>query len=247
MKKIIIFSLIFVFASSIGLAVGAQNGAGSPSASPSHSPNQSLNQSPSHSPNSSVSATPKMEQTQNEGEDSMIQSGQGTGQGEQVQNEQQTKNEGEDSELKNQESKGEINKEIHQSTVANFVQNLLDVADREGGIGEQVRTIAQEQNQSASTTIQAMEKVQTRSKVKTFFIGSDYKNLGELRSEMVQTENRLEQLNKLMESTQNAGDKTELQGQVQLLQQEQTKIESFINANESKFSLFGWLVKLFVK
>ena len=147
----------------------------------------------------------------------------------------------------NQKQQGQINAEQHRSTVANFVQNLLQVADREGGIGQQVRVIAQQQNQSASTTIQAMEKIQTRNKVKTFLIGTNYKNLGALRSEMVQTRNRFEQLSKLMENVQNEGDKTELQNQIQTLEQEQTRIESFIKAQEGRFSLFGWFVKLFNK
>jgi uncharacterized protein YpmS len=157
----------------------------------------------------------------------------------------QNSNQGEQVQGQNQKQQGQINAEQHRSAVANFVQSLLEVADREGGIGQQVRVIAQQQNQSASTTIQAMEKVQTRSKIKTFFFGSDYKNLGTLRSEMVQTRNRLEQLNRLMENVQNEGDKTELQNQIQTLEQEQIKIESFIKAEEGKFSLFGWLVKLF--
>jgi len=159
-----------------------------------------------------------------------------------------TEGEGEgDEELPGRNQTGQINAEAHRSTVANFVQGLLIVADREGGIGEQVRVIAQQQNQSASTTIQSMEKVQTRNKIKTFLIGSDYKNLGALRSEMVQTRNRLEQLNRVMENVQNEGDKTELQNQIQTLEQEQTKIENFIKVQEGKFSLFGWLVKMFNK
>jgi len=142
----------------------------------------------------------------------------------------------------------QINAEAHRSEVAKFVKTLLDVADREGnGIGEQVRTIAREQNQSASTTIEAAEKVQARSKIKTFFIGSDYKNLGALRSEMVKTENRVQQLNNLVEKAQSVADKAELQAQIQTLQQEQQKIETFVKANESKFSLFGWVAKLFNK
>jgi len=180
----------------------------------------------------------------------------GTGEGSQNQEQTQTANQGEDSQIQvqtqeqnqeqvyQQQQKGQINAQQHRSTVANFVQSLQGVADREGGIGEQVRTIAQQQNQSEETTIKAMEKVQTRSGVKTFLIGSDYKNLGALRSEMVKTRNRLEQLNKLMENVQNEGDKTELQNQIQTLEQEQTKIESFIKAQEGKFSLFGWLAKL---
>ncbi len=144
--------------------------------------------------------------------------------------------------------KDRVDIEEHRSAVSNFVQGLLFVANRENnGIGQQVRVIAQQQNQAASTTVQAMEKVQERNKVKTFFLGSDYKNLGALRSEMVQTENRLQQLNKLMENVQNEADKTELQNQIQALQQEQQKVEIFVNANENKFSLFGWFTRLFAK
>jgi len=141
--------------------------------------------------------------------------------------------------------KGQLNAEEHRSAVANFVQSLLKAASStEGGIGEQVRVIAQQQNQSATTTIKAMEKVQTRNKIQTFLFGSDYKNLGALRSEMVQTRNRLDQLNRLI---QNATDTAEIQTQIQTLEQEQTKIENFIKAQEGKFSLFGWLLKLFNK
>lgn len=170
------------------------------------------------------------------------QQGGGNGTGNQVQNQDQVQ-QGQGQGQQQQQ----INAQTHRSAVASFVQNLLRVADKETGIGEQVRTIAQQQNQSASTTVQAMEKVQTRGKIKTFFLGSDYKNLGTLRSETVQTRNRLEQLNTLKESVQSEGDKTELQNQIQALEQEQVKIENFIKSQESKFSLFGWLVKMFGK
>ncbi len=142
---------------------------------------------------------------------------------------------------------GEINSEEHRSTVSDFVHGLLEIADKEEGIGQEVRTIAEEQNQSATTTIQAMEEVKSKSKIATFLFGSDYKNLGTLRSEVAQTQNRLEQLNKLSENVKNEADKTQLQNQVQALTQEQTKINNFIQAQESTFSLFGWLVKLFSK
>lgn len=146
---------------------------------------------------------------------------------------------------KNQEQAGDVNGQQHRSAVANFVHSLLEVADREGGIGQQIRVIAQEQNQSGETTVQAMEKVRTRSRVMSFLIGPDYRNLGALRSEMVQTRNRLAQLNRLAENAQNEEDKTELESQIQTLEQEQTRIENFIEEQEGKFSLFGWLLKLF--
>lgn len=187
-------------------------------------------------------------QTANQGEDSQVQA-QNTqqtqnaaGTGEQAQNQNQEQNQ-----EQNKQNQGQINAEQHRSAVSTFVQSLLQVADKEEGIGEQVRAIAQQQNQSADKTVQAMEKVQTRNKIKTFLIGADYKNLGALRSEIAKTQNRLEQLNRLVDSAKNEEDKTELQKQIQTLEQEQQKIESFVKDNESKFSLFGWFVKLFAK
>lgn len=144
-------------------------------------------------------------------------------------------------------NKGQINAETHRSVVANFVQSLLSVADREGGIGEQVRVVAQEQNDSKEITAEAIDKVEKRSRTKTFLLGTDYKNIGALRSEMVKTRNHIEQLTRLVEKAENEQDKTELLAQIQNLELEQTNIEIFIGQNENKFSLFGWVVKLFAK
>lgn len=157
-------------------------------------------------------------------------------------------NENENEDNSTSSEKGQLNAEEHRSAVANFVQNLLKVASStEGGIGQQVRVIAQQQNDSEATTTQAIEKVQSRNKIKTFLFGSDYKNLGALRSEIVTTQNRINQLNRLLPNIQNATDTAEIQNQIQTLEQEQTKINNFIQTQESKFSLFGWLLKLFNK
>lgn len=134
---------------------------------------------------------------------------------------------------------------INAEPVESFVQTLLEVADKQEELGEQIRTIAQEQNESVNMTLQAAEKVQARSKVRTFLFGSDYKNLGVLRHEMVQTQNRLQQLNNLMNNIQGEEDEVILQNQIQTLEQEQVKIEEFIETQENKFSLFGWLKRLF--
>lgn len=149
-----------------------------------------------------------------------------------------------------QTSKGEKGQQAaatHRSVVATFVQNLLTVADREGGIGEQVRVIAQQQNDSKTRVSEKLNAVGGRSKIKTFLIGSDYKNLGALRSEMVKTRNRVDQLKGLVDKTTIEEDKTILQNQITALEQEQTKINDFITQNENKFSLFGWVAKLFNK
>lgn len=145
------------------------------------------------------------------------------------------------------EKKGQFNGESHRSTVATFVQSLLAVADREGGIGQEVKVIAEQQNETKDRAFDLINAVENRNKVKTFFIGTSYKNLGELRSQMVQTRNQIEQLKRLIEKAENDQDKAELQNQIQVLEKEQTSINNFITQNESKFSLFGWAVKLFRK
>lgn len=145
-----------------------------------------------------------------------------------------------------QNNNGKLNGASHRSAVATFVQNLLNVANREqGGIGDQVRAVAQAQNDVVGADATAIDKIQNRNAVKTFFIGTDYKNLGILRSNMVKTRNQIDQLNALLDKTTSADTKATLTAQIQALTLEQQKINDFVNANESKFSLFGWFVKLF--
>lgn len=178
--------------------------------------------------------TQEQNQIKNQGEETQIQT--------QEQNEIQANDKAKD---KTKNNKGQVNAESHRSIVANFVQSLLAVADREGGIGQEVRTIAEQQNGTKDRAADIIYAVENRNKLKTFLIGTSYKNLGELRSQMVQTRNQIDQLKRLADKAENEADKTELQTQIQTLEQEQANIETFITQNENKFSLLGWAVKLF--
>lgn len=220
MKKTFLVAFLLMF----GLVIQAQ--AVSTNANQGNKSGQSGNQ------NGNAIKTQEQNQVMNQGENVQIQT--------QEQNEVKTKD-------KNKENEGQFNAELHRNVVADFVQSLLTVADRENGIGQEVRIIAQQQNETKDRASDLINAVENRNKVKTFFIGTSYKNLGELRSQMVQTRNQIEQLKQLVEKTENEGDKTELQNQIQVLEQEQMNINNFITQNESKFSLFGWAVKLFRK
>ncbi len=135
----------------------------------------------------------------------------------------------------------------NKSTVATFVNSLHMVANREGGIGAEVRKIARSQNDSASSTARAMAHVDNRTSVKTFFAGSDYRNLGVLRSEIASTTNNITRLAALLNRTIDPASRAELTLQLNALQAENMKIEAYIKAHENKFSLFGWFARLFVK
>jgi len=148
----------------------------------------------------------------------------------------------------NANGNGKFTAETHRSAVASFVQSLLSVADsEEEGIGEQVRVIARAQNDSVATTTSAIERVQSRNALKTFLIGSDYKNLGVLKSEISNTEDNLDQLKTLLANTTDATDQAVITDQIQALEKVQTNIKNFVAAKESSFSLFGWFAKLFAE
>ncbi len=137
--------------------------------------------------------------------------------------------------------------EEHRSVVSTFVHSLLEVADREGGIGQQVREVAKSQNDSATTTEEAMEKVEDRNKVVKFFFGDDFKNLGVIRSELATTTNNIDKLNLLLNKTTLEADKTVIKNQISALKDVKDKVSAYVMDHENTFSLFGWFTKLFSK
>lgn len=141
--------------------------------------------------------------------------------------------------------KDELDGETHRSEVASFVKSLLNIADREGGIGEEVRVIAQEQNDSASTSAETITKIKNRNGLKKILFGEDYKSLGQLRSEIVRTQNNIDQLKNLLASATNSTTKADLSAQIKVLEDLRAKEGVFVTAHENTFSLFGWFVKMF--
>ena len=133
--------------------------------------------------------------------------------------------------------------EAHMSAVAKFVQSLLAVADREGGIGVQVRAIAQAQNDTATTTASAITNIEKRGKFRTFLFGADYKSIGQLRSDLSITENNIVQLKSIIDKITSTTDKAELAAQIKVLEDAQVKMNAYIKAHEDIFSLFGWFNK----
>lgn len=92
-----------------------------------------------------------------------------------------------------------------------------------------------------------MDKVEKVSKFRTVFLGTDYKNLGSLRSELVKIPNAIDRITKAMERATDVNVKADLQKQIDALKAIQTKAETFIKDNEGQFSFLGWFVRLFNK
>lgn len=135
--------------------------------------------------------------------------------------------------------------EKHRSDVADIVHSLKALADRDGGIGDEVRKIAQEQASSSEHVAEAMGKVEARSALLSFLFGADFKNLGTLRSELATTENHIKQLTEAKSGAVSADVKAGIDVQISALQKANADASAFVQAHEEVFSIFGWFTRLF--
>jgi hypothetical protein len=149
---------------------------------------------------------------------------------------------------KQEEDNDSVDGEQHKSKVEKVTKELEDVADKTPeDVSTKVKEVAKEQEDAKDKVAKSIDAIKNRSAVKTFLIGTDYKNIGQLRSEMVKTDNQVKQLENVVTKITDPTDKTAIQDQIKVIQAQQQKINDFLKANEDKFSLLGWLVKFFNK
>ena len=133
------------------------------------------------------------------------------------------------------------------SRVANAVQEMLVVADRNGGIGQQVRVIAQQQKEMHETIEQSVQQVKERSKFVRFLIGPRYQQLKNAEDSLQDNRNQYSQKLEDLRMQMNQVDADLMNEQIQKIQQVSEDIGSEIKQARKGFSLFGWVVKMFVK
>ncbi|MFH1280237.1 MAG: hypothetical protein ABII08_01325 [Candidatus Beckwithbacteria bacterium] len=180
--------------------------------------------------------------------------------GAQVQNQNQvkTQNAGEDSQLQvntqEQESQGmpkgesprsETAKE-NMSVVAQKIEELLTTKTTEGGIGEQVKQIAQEQTQAQDQIQTELAKVDSRGGLLKSLIGPNYQALKNMQKQREQNQLRIQQLEQMKNQLINLGEITMVQETIQALTEQDTALQDRIALEEQTGSLLGWLFKLFV-
>ena len=130
------------------------------------------------------------------------------------------------------------------SQVADAVQTMLQIAERNGGIGQQVRVIAQTQNQNQAKLDQNIEKIQSRSGFAKFFIGPNYGEIKDAQKTLEQNKEQIRQLNQIRTQLSNQGDRQQLTEQIRILEQANQDIETSLSNAQKGFSLFGWLNNL---
>lgn len=169
------------------------------------------------------------------------------GENTQIQTQEQNTDQVQDSGKSKNDSKGKSGSEVSEqrrSEVANAVQAMLQIADRDGGIGKQVRVIAQNQNQNQLKLEQDVEKIQSRGNITKFFFGANYGEINDAKKTLEQNKEQIRQLNQARNQLSNQGDQQQLTEQIRVLEQANQDIETLITDAQKGFSLFGWLNKL---
>ena len=109
---------------------------------------------------------------------------------------------------------------------------------------KRIQEIATEQIVEQQPVTEAITEVEEEGAVKKFFLGPDYKNLGQLRSSLVHNENQIRKLTQAMNTlTQNGGDASEFADEMEALVAQRKIMQGLISENQEQFSLLGWIFK----
>lgn len=137
--------------------------------------------------------------------------------------------------------------EERRSKIANAVQEMIRVSDNAETVGEQIRVMAQEQNQEYEEVEAVIENVAKRGGLARFFIGPDYSEIKKAEQYVERYQERLQKLGEEASQVTAQDLVDSLNAQIQEMEQVKTELESEIEAQKGGFSLFGWLNRLLSK
>lgn len=126
------------------------------------------------------------------------------------------------------------------SRVANAVQEMLQVAERNQGIGQQIRTIAQSQDQNQKEIEMTLEHVKNNrgNVVWRFFFGPN-KYIYMAEGKLAYHAEKLQELKELASQVKNEADAEILEEQIEIMDQAKTELAEEIKEESKGFSLFG--------
>jgi hypothetical protein len=137
--------------------------------------------------------------------------------------------------------------EERKAEIQKIKEDLTVIAKKSSRVADDANSVADDVEENGNKSIEARAKIEARSKFKTFLFGTDYKNLGVIRSTLVKTQNQIDRLLDAKTKTTDTTILAEIDAQIVKLQAILKTTDEFVNKNEKTFSLFGWAAKLFSK
>lgn len=131
------------------------------------------------------------------------------------------------------------------SIVAQKVEDLLTTKTLQGGIGQQVKVIAQEQKSAQKEIRSELENVDRRSGLLRAIAGPDFRALKNIQKQMEQNQLRIQRLEELQNQLVNQGDISQVQEAILAMLDQNIALQDRVMLEEKSFSALGWLFKLF--
>jgi hypothetical protein len=107
---------------------------------------------------------------------------------------------------------------------------------------EEIDEVVEEQEEVQDTVDDAIVEVDQRPSFVKFLIGPDFKNLGQLRKEVVQTRNNIRKLERVREKVTEE-EQTAIDEAITELETNALNLQASIGEKLEGFSLFGWLFR----
>lgn len=129
----------------------------------------------------------------------------------------------------------------NQNIVRTAVRTLLAAGNISGGIGDRISAIAKEFNNSVTAQYIAKEKIRNRDAISKFFFGGDKEASEEIQQHIEANRARIEDLNALMNQCSDCDDelKAMIREQIQILEEEQNRLQGLSQAELNDNGLFG--------
>lgn len=227
MKKYLILSFLFLLVAFPAIAKES-----APNSGPSANQNPSAGQTKTTiSPSAKPSLSPTGNQVKNE-------------------NEVKTQNQGEDTQLKVETQENEqLNQSVDDSLVkvSDQVHQLIDTVGAKGGIGQEVKEIAQNQTKLQDQIKATFNQLNSRASLTKFFLGSDQDAVQEMSRQMDQNRLLIQQLEELKLQIKNSDDLQQVQQTIDLMTYQNTSLQNKIDLESHTRGLWGWFLNLFNK
>jgi len=133
-------------------------------------------------------------------------------------------------------------REQNRSRIA--VQAMLDVNALFGERAEEANRVAAEIRASVDRTVEMEEKIQSRGFFRRVFMGGDVETAAQLEVEVLQTRDRIRDMDRLVQDCQCDGPTRDLlQEQLRILEQDRDRLNTLAVDQTSRTGLFGWLFR----
>lgn len=144
---------------------------------------------------------------------------------------------------------GNSNAALHRQNVTKVVGSLKKIAQDEeiagnDEVSQEVEEVAQDEENQVDDVAEAINQVENRPKWKTLLLGSDYKNLGQLRSHLAHNTNSIRKLVGVQSQVSNQTSEDNISEQLSTLLDERDRIINVISDHEDDFGILGWASRL---